>query len=897
MSTSKTYDPGEREDKWYHYWESNGFFKSTPDEREPYTIVIPPPNVTGILHMGHMLNNTIQDILIRRKRMEGFNACWVPGMDHASIATEAKVVRMLREKGIKKSDLTRDEFLAHAFDWKDKYGGIILGQLRKLGCSCDWERTRFTMDDDYYQAVIKVFCDLFEKGYIYRDLRMVNWDPEGLTALSDEEVIYKEKQGKLYHVRYQIEGSEDEWVTIATTRPETILGDTAISVNPDDERYKHLVGKKALVPLLNRAVPIIADDYVDIEFGTGCLKVTPAHDVNDYEIGQRHNLETIDILNANGTLSEAAQLYIGEDRFVVRKKIVKDLKAAGHLVQIDDYTNQVGHSERTDAIIEPRLSLQWWVKMGDFSKPAFEAVMDDTVQLIPPKFKNTYRHWMENIKDWCISRQLWWGQQIPAYFLESERELLENERQYFVAPTPEGALEKARTKTGLDLKAEDLYQDADVLDTWFSSWLWPFQVFRSLTEPGNAEANYYYPTNDLVTGPDILFFWVARMVIAGYEYQQERPFNNVYLTGLIRDEKGRKMSKSLGNSPDPLELMKIYGADGVRVGVLMSSPAGNDLKFDTPLDLINNELKSKLCEQGRNFCNKIWNASLLVEGWDVEDSPSKEIETLAIDWMKNRIEDVKVELADHFSKFRISDALRSTYKLIWDDFCSWFLEMVKPPRGAAMSLSSYEAIIDIFSELMEMAHPFIPFISEEVWQSLKDRPAGSSIMITQLSPADAGAIDQELLSNFDLITRTITAIRRFRAEKGIKNSETIDLYVNTSIPEVISKYKPILDKFLNLAQLNFAEEGPSRSGTVMVDTTKFFIPLPEMDEMDLDAERAKIEEEMNRLQGFMKGVMKKLGNERFVANAKPEVVALEQKKKADTEEKLKLLQEALSSLS
>ncbi|MCL4103802.1 UNVERIFIED_CONTAM: hypothetical protein GTU68_029119 [Idotea baltica] len=817
--------------------------------------------------MGHMLNNTIQDILIRRKRMEGFNACWVPGMDHASIATEAKVVRMLREDGIKKSDLTRDEFLAHAFDWKDKYGGIILSQLRKLGCSCDWDRTRFTMDDDYYQAVIQVFCDLFEKGYIYRDLRMVNWDPVGLTALSDEEVIYKEKQGKLYQVRYQIEGSEDEWVTIATTRPETILGDTAISVNPDDERYKHLVGKKAMVPLLNRAIPIIADDYVDVEFGTGCLKVTPAHDINDYEIGQRHNLETIDILNANGTLSEEAQLYIGEDRFIARKKIVKDLKAAGHLVQIDDYTNQVGHSERTDAIIEPRLSLQWWVKMGDFSKPAYEAVMDDTVQLIPPKFKNTYRHWMENIKDWCISRQLWWGQQIPAYFLESERELLESERQYFVAPTPEGALEK----------------DADVLDTWFSSWLWPFQVFRSLTDPGNAEANYYYPTNDLVTGPDILFFWVARMVIAGYEYQQERPFNNVYLTGLIRDEKGRKMSKSLGNSPDPLELMKIYGADGVRVGVLMSSPAGN-----------NNELKSKLCEQGRNFCNKIWNASRLVKGWEIEASPAKEIETLAIGWIKNRIEDVKVELADHFSKFRISDALRATYKLIWDDFCSWFLEMVKPPRGAGMSKSSYEAIIDIFSELMEIAHPFIPFISEEVWQSLKDRPAGSSIMITQLSPTDAAAADQELLRNFDFITRTITAIRRFRAEKGIKNSETIDLYVNTSIPDVISKHKPILDKFLNLAQLNFAEEGPSRSGTVMVDTTKFFIPLPEM---DLDAERAKIEEEMNRLQGFMKGVMKKLGNERFVANAKPEVVALEQKKKADTEEKLKLLQEALSSLS
>jgi len=894
MSTSKTYNPSESEEKWYQYWESCGFFKSTPDEREPYTIVIPPPNVTGILHMGHMLNNTIQDILIRRKRMEGFNACWVPGMDHASIATEAKVVRLLREQGIKKSDLTRDEFLTHAFEWKDKYGGIILQQLRKLGCSCDWDRTRFTMDDDYYQAVIQVFCDLYEKGYIYRDLRMVNWDPEGLTALSDEEVIYKEKQGKLYQLRYQIEGSEDEWVTIATTRPETILGDTAISVNPDDARYQHLVGKKALVPLLNRPIPIIADDYVDVEFGTGCLKVTPAHDVNDYEIGQRHNLETIDILNANGTLSEAAQLYVGEDRFVVRKKIVKDLKAAGHLVQIEDYTNQVGHSERTDAIIEPRLSLQWWVKMGDFSKPAYEAVMDDTVQLIPPKFKNTYRHWMENIKDWCISRQLWWGQQIPAYFLNSEKELPEAERQYFVAPTLEEALVKAKAKTGLDLTADDLYQDADVLDTWFSSWLWPFQVFRSLTDPGNAEASYYYPTNDLVTGPDILFFWVARMVIAGYEYEQERPFNNVYLTGLIRDEKGRKMSKSLGNSPDPLELMKLYGADGVRVGILMSSPAGNDLKFDTPLDLTKKELQSKLCEQGRNFCNKIWNAQRLVEGWDVEDFPAQEIETLAIAWIKNRIEEVKVELADHFSKFRISDALRATYKLIWDDFCSWFLEMVKPPRGEMMSLASYEAILNIFSELMEIAHPFIPFISEEVWQSIKDREKGDSIMITQLSKTDPDAADQALLKNFDLVTRTITAIRRFRAEKGIKNAEPIELYVNTSTPEVFSQYKSIMDKFLNLSKMEFAEDGPARSGTVMVDTTKFFVPLPEM---DLEAERAKIEEEMKRLQGFMTGVMKKLGNERFMANAKPEIVAREQKKKADTEEKLKLLQEALSSLS
>lgn len=894
MSTSKTYNPGESEEKWYQYWEENGCFRSTPDEREPYTIVIPPPNVTGMLHMGHMLNNTIQDILIRRKRMEGFNACWVPGTDHASIATEAKVVKMLRAQGIKKSDLTRDQFLEHAFEWKNTYGGIILKQLRKLGCSCDWDRTRFTMDEDYYEAVIKVFCDLFDKGYIYRGLRMVNWDPEGLTALSDEEVIYREKQGQLFHVRYQIEGTEDEWVTIATTRPETILGDSAISVHPKDERFQHLIGKNALVPLLNRAIPIIADDYVEMEFGTGCLKVTPAHDVNDYEIGQRHNLEIIDVLNAKGTMSEAAQLYIGEDRFIVRKKITKDLKAAGHIVKIEDYTNQIGHSERTDAIIEPRLSLQWWVRMGDFSKPAYQAVMDDTVQLIPPKFKNTYRHWMENIKDWCISRQLWWGQQIPAFYLVSEKGHNEEDRQYFVAPTPAEALEKARVKTGLDLQESDLYQDADVLDTWFSSWLWPFQVFKGITDPGNEELKYYYPTNDLVTGPDILFFWVARMIIAGYEYEDERPFNNVYLTGLIRDEKGRKMSKSLGNSPDPLELMKLYGADGVRVGILMSSPAGNDLKFDTPLDLENNELRSKLCEQGRNFCNKIWNAYRLVSGWETTDAAASDTDTLALQWIRNRVAEVKLELEDHFRKFRISDALLATYKLIWDDFCSWLLEIIKPPRGEGISSAIYEQVLDVFEELMRIAHPFVPFITEEVWQSLRDRKDGETVMLNTLEQTDAGSVDQQLLKDFDFVKQMITSVRAFRAEKGLKNAEAIELYVNSPDEAIFRRYEAMLDKFLNLEKIEFAEEGPKQSGTVMVGTSKLFIPLPEI---DVEAERAKIQEEISRLEGFMKGVMKKLGNERFMANAKPEIVNKEKQKKADTEAKIKLLNETLTSLT
>lgn len=911
MSIAKTYNPAESEEKWYQYWEKSGFFRSVPDEREPYTIVIPPPNVTGMLHMGHMLNNTIQDILVRRKRMEGYNACWVPGTDHASIATEAKVVRLLRDQGIKKSDLTRDEFLKHAFEWKDKYGGIILQQLRKLGCSCDWERTRFTMDDDYYSAVIQVFCDLYAKGYIYRDLRMVNWDPVGLTAVSDEEVIYKDQQGKLYQVRYKVEGTKNEWVTIATTRPETILGDTAISVNPKDMRYMHLVGKYAIVPLINRAVPIIADDYVDMEFGTGCLKVTPAHDVNDYEIGKRHNLQTIDVLNPNGTMSEAAQLYIGEDRFVVRKKIVKDLEAAGHIVKIEDYKNSIGHSERTDAIIEPRLSLQWWVKMKDLAQPALDAVMSDSVNLIPAKFKNTYRHWMENVKDWCISRQLWWGQQIPAWYAPDGR--------YAVAKTREEAL-KILNKDVPDLtgyaqafdrgnitleeweavqaswlKPEDIRQDEDVLDTWFSSWLWPFQVFRSLTEPGNVDAQYYYPTNDLVTGPDILFFWVARMIIAGCEYEGQKPFNNVYLTGLIRDKLGRKMSKQLGNSPDPLELMALYGADGVRVGILMSSPAGNDLTFDTPLDLTKDKLESRLCEQGRNFNNKLWNAFRLVQSWTPDaDKPLTPLENIAINWMQRRVNATAAELADHFEKFRISEALRTIYKVFWDDFCSWFLEMMKPGREEAISAAALERVIDLFEALLQLAHPFIPFITEEIWQSLRPRMAGESIMMVQIPEPIVVGDDFEALTAFELIKDTVTAVRAFRSEKGIPSKELIDLYINTQTPEIFTSNRPVLERFLGLSSLQFVDKGPAGTGSLRVLTTEFYIPLGDI---DLDAERAKLLKDIAYTEGFLASIEKKLSNEKFVAGAPAAVIEQERKKKADGEATLKLLQETLAGLS
>ena len=886
MSIAKNYSPAESEQKWYSHWEQNGYFRSVPDHRKAYTIVIPPPNVTGMLHMGHMLNNTIQDILIRRKRMEGFNACWVPGTDHASIATEAKVVQLLRSKGIKKSDISRDEFLSYAYEWKDKYGGIILGQLRKLGASCDWDRTRFTMDDDYYKAVVDVFIDLYRKGYIYRDLRMVNWDPQGLTALSDEEVIYKEKNGKLYHVRYQVQDQPDTWITIATTRPETILGDTAISVNPKDERYTHLVGKTAIVPLIGRIIPIIADNYVEMEFGTGALKVTPAHDINDYELGKRHNLEVVDVLNADGTMSQAAQLYVGEDRFAARKKIVADLEAAGHIVKIEDHTHKVGHSERTDAVVEPRLSLQWWVSMKKLSEPAYKAVMDDVVQLIPAKFKNTYRHWMENVKDWCISRQLWWGQRIPAWYTSDGR--------FAVANTAEEAVDILKQEHPAEtFIAADLTQDPDVLDTWFSSWLWPFQVFKGLTEPGNEEAKYYYPTNDLVTGPDILFFWVARMIIAGYEYMGERPFDNVYLTGIIRDKLNRKMSKSLGNSPDPLDLIAAYGADGVRVGILMSSPAGNDLQFDTPLNLDKEALVSKLCENGRNFSNKIWNAFRLVKGWEVADLPPTALDEIALNWIEKRTNAVKAEVKDAFEKFRISDALLAIYRLIWDDFCAWFLEMMKPGFGEAISEASYNHVIRVFEELMQLAHPFIPFITEEVWQGLRDRQAEESIMVTLIQPDETQKHDAQYLESFELIKEAVTAIRAFRNEKGLKQKDQIKLYINTIQQGVFQDNLPVLERFLNTESVEFADGAPAGASSLRVHTTEFYIPLATI---DTAAEIEKIKADIAYTEGFLVSVDKKLQNERFVSSAPAAVVDVERKKRADAELKLKMLNESLAAL-
>jgi valyl-tRNA synthetase len=888
MSIAKTYNPAESEEKWYQYWESNGLFKSVPDHRKAYTVVIPPPNVTGMLHMGHLLNNTIQDILVRRKRMEGYNACWVPGTDHASIATEAKVVQLLRTKGIKKSDISREEFLAHAFEWKDKYGGIILHQLRKLGASCDWDRTRFTMDADYYQAVIQVFIDLYRKGLIYRDLRMVNWDPQGLTALSDEEVIYKEKVGKLYQLRYAVEGMPDTFIAIATTRPETILGDTAISVNPKDPRYTHLVGKRAIVPLIGRSVPIIADNYVEMEFGTGALKVTPAHDINDYEIGKRHNLEVIDILNPDGTLSEAAQLYVGEDRFAVRKKIVVALEEAGHVVKVEDYTNKVGHSERTDAVIEPRLSLQWWLSMKQLSEPALKAVMDDTVQLIPAKFKNTYRHWMENVKDWCISRQLWWGHQIPAWYAPDGR--------IEVALTAEEAADLLNQQPGhAPVQASALTQDPDVMDTWFSSWLWPFQVFNGLTEPGNAELKYYYPTNDLVTGPDILFFWVARMIIAGYEFMGERPFNNVYLTGIIRDRKNRKMSKSLGNSPDLLDLLKMYGADGVRAGILMSSPAGNDLQFDTPLDLEKEPLNSKLCENGRNFTNKIWNAFRLVKGWEVAEFEPTELDELALNWMEKRMNAAKAEVADHFEKFRVSDALTTLYHLIWDDFCAWFLEMMKPGFGEGISAVSYGHVIRIFEEVMQLAHPFIPFITEEIWQNLRERQPGESIMVSLLKADETHSHDAAYLADFELLKETVTAIRAFRNDKGLKHKDKIQLYINSPVPSLFDDNRAMLAHFLNTESIAFVEKAPEGTSSLRVRTTEFFIPMSSA--IDVEAERKKILADISHTEKFRDAVRNKLSNERFVSSAPAAVVELEQKKLSDAELKLTMLNEALSSLS
>ncbi|SIT04643.1 valine--tRNA ligase [Belliella pelovolcani] len=876
MSLATKYNPEAAESKWYAYWMENGFFSSKVDpNKEPYTIVIPPPNVTGVLHMGHMLNNTIQDVLIRKARMEGKNACWVPGTDHASIATEAKVVAMLKEMGVDKKSLSREDFLKHAWEWKEKYGGIILEQLKKLGASCDWDRTKFTMDADLSNAVISVFVDLHKKGKIYRGIRMVNWDPQGKTALSDDEVIMKEIQSKLYYIKYKIEGSED-FLTIATTRPETIMADVAICINPNDPRFTHLKGKKAIIPLVNRPIPIIEDDYVDMEFGTGCLKVTPAHDINDYELGIKHKLEVIDILNDNGTLNEKAQILVGEDRFIARKKIAKLLDEAGQLDKIEDYKSNVGHSERTDAVVEPKLSLQWFLKMEDITKPALSSVMEDVIQLHPPKFKNMYRSWMENVRDWCISRQLWWGHQIPAYYLPNG--------EYVVAKTKEEALLIANEKYNTSYTLDDLVQDEDVLDTWFSSWLWPISVFDSevfSTGQPNEELKYYYPTNDLVTAPEILFFWVARMIIAGYEYTGEKPFKNVYLTGIVRDKLGRKMSKSLGNSPDPLELIKNYGADGVRTGMLFSSPAGNDLPFD-----------EKLVEQGRNFSNKIWNAFRLVSGWEIDSQLSGQSNQAAINWFENRFNEALTEIEDHFSKFRISDALMATYKLVWDDFCSWYLEMIKPAYQAPVDAETHAKTIEFFESILKVLHPFMPFLTEELWHQIKEREASEALIIAKWPKPKS--FDDQIIQEAAQIFDVVSQVRNLRASKGISPKEAFDLTIKTQQSELYSRFDAVLKKLANLSEINFGDS-LENAVSFVVKADECFIPM--QGQVNVEEEKANITKELDYTKGFLNTVMKKLSNERFVAGAPEAVIANERKKQADAEAKIKALEEALAKLS
>ena len=865
------YNPADVEEKWYAYWLKNGLFKSKPDGREPYTVVIPPPNVTGILHMGHMLNNTIQDILVRRARMEGKNACWVPGTDHASIATEAKVVNKLAAQGIKKSDLTREEFLKYAWEWKEEHGGIILKQLQKLGASCDWDRTAFTMDEIRSKSVLKVFVDLYNKGLIYRGVRMVNWDPKALTALSDEEVIYKEEHSKLYYQRSYIEG-EDKYIIVATTRPETILGDTAVCVNPNDPRYTFLKGKKVIVPLVNRVVPIIMDDYVDIEFGTGCLKVTPAHDVNDYMLGEKYNLPTIDIFNDNGTISEAGGLYIGMDRFDVRKQIAKDLQAAGLLEKVEDYDNKVGYSERTNVVIEPKLSMQWFVKMGKLAEPALKAVMNDDIKFHPDKFKNTYRYWMENIKDWCISRQLWWGHRIPAYYLP--------QGGFVVAETPEEALTLAREKSGDNsLQLSDLRQDEDCLDTWFSSWLWPISLFDGINNPGNEEIKYYYPTSDLVTGPDIIFFWVARMIMAGYEYTGEKPFKNVYFTGIVRDKIGRKMSKSLGNSPDALELIKTYGADGVRMGLMLAAPAGNDILYD-----------DALCEQGRNFNNKIWNAFRLVKGWSVDDKLEQpQTAQIAVKWFDAQLSRTLAEVKDLFGKYRLSEALMAIYRLFWDEFSSWYLEMIKPAYQQPIDRATYEATLTYFDALLRMLHPFMPFITEELWQHLYERKEGESIMYARMP--EAHPVDDEIIARFETTKQIVAGVRTVRLQKGIANKEPLTLQI---IGAHDHTNDCVLTKMTNLAAIETIDEKDPAAASFRVHATEYAIPLG--NNIDVEAELKKLEGELKYAQGFLKTVMGKLNNERFVQNAPEAVVAMERKKKADAEEKIKSLEESIAAL-
>lgn len=881
MALASKYDPSSVEGKWYQYWLDNGFFRSLPDEREPYTVVIPPPNVTGVLHMGHMLNNTIQDILVRRARMTGRNACWVPGTDHASIATEAKVVARLAERGIRKSDLTREEFLRHAWEWKEEHGGIILKQLRRLGASCDWDRTAFTMDDIRSRSVIRVFCDLYRKGLIYRGVRMVNWDPAALTALSDEEVIYKEQQGKLYYLRYRIVG-EDGYAIVATTRPETIMGDTAMCINPNDPKNKHLRGRRVIVPLVGREIPVIEDDYVDIEFGTGCLKVTPAHDVNDYMLGEKYNLPSIDIFNDNGTIAPAGELYVGMDRFAVREQIVRDLDAAGLLEKTEDYTNKVGFSERTNVPIEPKLSMQWFLKMDGLAKPALDAVMDDEIRFYPPKFKNTYRHWMENVKDWCISRQLWWGHRIPAYYASpTDGEASGNVSPVviLVAETEEEARAQAAEHPMLKGRPFTLRQDEDCLDTWFSSWLWPIALFDGINHPGNDEMRYYYPTADLVTGPDIIFFWVARMIMAGYEYEGDKPFRSVYFTGIVRDKLGRKMSKSLGNSPDPLALIDQYGADGVRMGIMLAAPAGNDILFD-----------ESLCEQGRNFNNKIWNALRLVKSWEVSDTAEQpDAARIAIDWMEAKFCATIVELEDDFSRYRISEALMTAYKLFRDEFSAWYLEAVKPAYGQPIDAKTYRSTISLFEKLMLTLHPFMPFITEEVWQALADRQPGESIMVTQ-QPRPEQTNDL-LTADFEVVKSIVAGVRSIRLERNIPNKESLTLQVVTG--DHNEAYNPVIMKMCNVDTIVRAPKDAT-AASFMVGTTEYAVPLGNT--IDVAEEIQKMEAEIDYLEGFLRSVMKKLCNEKFVANAKPEVVAVERKKRADAESKLALLRENVAKL-
>jgi len=877
MEIAPKYEPQNIENKWYEFWMEHNMFASEPNEKPPYTIVIPPPNVTGVLHMGHMLNNTIQDILIRRARMNGFNALWVPGTDHASIATEAKVVALLKEKGIEKKDISRDDFLCYAWEWKEKHGGITLQQLKKLGASCDWRRTKFTMDPDLSESVTQVFVDLYNKGKIYRGVRMVNWDPRALTAISDEEVVYKEVNSKLYYVKYKIEGTENEYITIATTRPETILGDSAVCMHPDDERYQHLKGKRAIVPLINRSVPLIFDEYVERDFGTGALKVTPAHDINDYHLGIKYKLESINIFNDNGTLNENAQVLVGMDRFEARDAIIPMLEKAGNMVKIEDYLNKIGCSERTNEVIEPKLSQQWFCDMASMAKPALDVVKNNTIKFYPEKFKNTYSHWMENVKDWCISRQLWWGHRIPAYYLPNQ--------EFVVAENLEKAYLLAKEKyPELNLKISDLKQDEDVMDTWFSSWLWPLSVFDGIRNPDNKEINYYYPTAVLTTAPDIIFFWVARMIMAGVEYRNTIPFKDVYFTGTVRDKLRRKMSKSLGNSPDPIDLMEKYGADGVRLGMLLSSPAGNDLLFD-----------ESLCEQGRNFCNKVWNAFRLVKGWEIaENGTQPDHAAIAIRCFNNRMNLVANQINDDFEKYRLSDALMAVYKLIWDDFCSYFLEVVKPPYQKPIDAITYSGIIDIFEKLMQLLHPFMPFITEEIWHSLRERNENEAIMLTQMPQFDPSEYNHELLIRFENAQKVVEDIRRIRTQKNIAQKFAIDLYVHKNQNQADQEMDSVISKLCNVCAIRYVNDKVDNAISFLEQNVEYFIPFSE--NIDKEEELQKLNADLKYAEGFLQSVLKKLSNEKFVNCAPESVIALERKKQSDAEDKIKILKEKIAKL-